>query len=100
MGVTKRVTVLARLRARRGMEEQVKRECLALVAPSRAEQGCINYDLHQSADDRTVFIFYENWESHEALERHLESQHSLQFDERTKGMLAEPEEITFWQMIS
>ncbi|MDT5059756.1 MAG: hypothetical protein QOH63_215 [Acidobacteriota bacterium] len=95
-----RVTVLARVRAKVGMEEQVKRECLALVAPSRAEQGCLNYDLHQSADDPTLFIFYENWESLEDLERHLESSHSLQFDERTEGMLAEPEEITFLEMIS
>ncbi|MDT4952203.1 MAG: hypothetical protein QOJ02_341 [Acidobacteriota bacterium] len=95
-----RVTVLARVRAKVGMEEQVKRECLTLVAPSRAEQGCLNYDLHQSADDPTLFIFYENWESLEDLERHLESSPSLQFDERTEGMLAEPEEITFLEMIS
>ena len=82
------------------MEEQVKRECLALVAPSRAEQGCINYDLHQSTDDPTLFIFYENWETFGDLERHLESPHSLRFDERTEGALAEPEEITFLKLIS
>ncbi len=95
----KRVTVTASLRAVRGMEDEVKRECLALVAPSRREQGCISYDLHQSADDATAFLFYENWESMEDLERHLESPHSLRFDERTKGMLAAPEEITFWEML-
>lgn len=96
----KKVSVTARVHARKGMEEQVRQECLALVAPSRAEKGCINYDLHQSVTDAGLFLFYENWESREDLDRHLETAHALRFDERTEGMLAEPEEITFWEMIS
>ena len=96
----KKVSVTARVRAIKGMEDEVRRECHALVAPSRAERGCINYDLHQSADDACLFLFYENWESREDLERHLATAHALRFDERTEGMLAEPEEITFWEMIS
>jgi quinol monooxygenase YgiN len=72
---------------------------LALVAPSRAEEGCINYDLHQSLADRTLFLFYENWASREALEQHLLRPHSLRFDERTEGLLAEEPEITFWEML-
>jgi quinol monooxygenase YgiN len=94
------VSVVARVRALEGMAERVREECLALVAPSRREKGCINYDLHQSADDPALFLFYENWTSREDLERHLETAHALRFDERTEGMLAEPEEITLWEMIS
>jgi quinol monooxygenase YgiN len=96
----KKISVTARVRALKGMEDEVRRECLALVAPSRAERGCINYDLHQSADDAGLFLFYENWESREDLDNHLATAHALRFDERTEGMLAEPEEITFWEMIS
>jgi quinol monooxygenase YgiN len=98
--VMKRLSVTARVRAVKGMEDEVRRACLALVAPSRREPGCINYDLHQSADEAGLFLFYENWESREDLERHLETAHAQRFDEMTKGMLAEPEEITFWEMIS
>jgi quinol monooxygenase YgiN len=96
----KKISVLARVRARPGMEREVRRACLALVEPSRAEQGCISYDLHQSADDPALFMFYENWESRGDLERHLETAHALQFDKTTNGMLAEEEEITFWEKIS
>jgi quinol monooxygenase YgiN len=95
----KKISVVARVRARKATEREVRRACLALVAPSRAEKGCINYDLHQSADDPCLFMFYENWESREDLERHLETAHALEFDETTDGMLAEPEEITFWAKI-
>nr|MBA3768043.1 antibiotic biosynthesis monooxygenase [Acidobacteriota bacterium] len=47
----KKVSVTARVRAVKGFEEQVRQECIALVAPSRRERGCINYDLHQSVTD-------------------------------------------------
>jgi len=96
----KQVTVLARVKAKPGMEEVVKKECLALVAPSRVERGCINYDLHRSAADPSTFVFYENWTSREDLDRHLGSPYAHRFDESTKGMLDGPEEITFWEMIS
>jgi quinol monooxygenase YgiN len=96
----KKLTVLAHVHAQAEALEKVKQECLALVAPSRAEEGCINYDLHQSIDDPTLFVFYENWVSREALERHLLTPHSLAFDERTSGLLAAEAEITFWEMLS
>ncbi|HEX8494344.1 MAG TPA: putative quinol monooxygenase [Pyrinomonadaceae bacterium] len=94
-----KLTVLARVYAKEDAAEKVRQECLALVAPSRAEEGCINYDLHQSVDDKTHFVFYENWVSREALDKHLEMPHSLRFDERTSGLLAQETEITFWEML-
>jgi quinol monooxygenase YgiN len=92
--------VVARVRAKPGQEAKVKRECMALVAPSRSEKGCINYDLYRAIDDPTLFIFYENWESREDIERHLEMAHCSAFDEEVEGRLAEPEEITLCEMIS
>jgi quinol monooxygenase YgiN len=96
----KRVTVLARIKAKEGMEEKVRQELLALVAPSRSEEACLNYDLHQSMDDKSLFMFYENWTSKEALDKHLMMPYLDAFDENTEEMLAEPVEITLWEMIS
>jgi quinol monooxygenase YgiN len=93
------IVVLARVRAREGFEAAVERELLSLVAPSRAEEGCINYDLHRSADDPSLFMFHETWSSREALDKHLSQPFMDAFDERTEGMLAEPEEITFWERL-
>ena len=94
------VTVLARVKAKEGMEDRVRVECLALVDPSRKDSGCISYDLHRSTNDPALFIFFENWMSRKHVEKHLEMPHSLAFDKRTNGMLAEPEEITFLEIIS
>lgn len=95
----RRIVVVARVRAREGFEAEVERELLALVAPSRAEDGCLNYDLHRSADEPSLFMFHETWSSREALEKHLSQPSMGAFDERTEGMLAEPEEITFWERL-
>ncbi|MDQ3754718.1 MAG: antibiotic biosynthesis monooxygenase [Acidobacteriota bacterium] len=82
------------------MEERVRAELLSLVTASRAERGCINYDLHQSAGDKTLFMFYENWISKEALDEHFTMPQFNGFDERIESMLVEPVEITLWEMLS
>ncbi|HEX6731862.1 MAG TPA: putative quinol monooxygenase [Pyrinomonadaceae bacterium] len=94
------VTVLARVQAKKGMEDQVRRQCLAMVAPSRADEGCIDYEVYQSTDDPTVFVFFENWLSREDVDKHLETPHSLTFDRKTEEMLTAPEEIVFLKRIS
>ena len=94
-----KVTVVARIKARPGMEEEVRKELLALVAPTTKERGCITYDLHQAADDKARFMFYENWCSREDLEEHLGKPHLISFLDKADRLLAEPVEISLWEMI-
>jgi quinol monooxygenase YgiN len=96
----KQVTVLALVKAKEGMEETVRKELMALVSPTRSEEGCVNYDLHQSAEDKSVFMFYENWDSMEDLERHRGSAHLKAFREKAGGLLAKPLEVTLFKVVS
>ena len=96
----KKVTVLARIKAKNGMEDRVRQELLSLVAPTRSESGCINYDLHQAIDDKSLFLFYENWVSKDDLDKHLEMPYLKAFMEKAEDILTEPVEITLWEMIS
>ena len=95
----KKVTVLARIRAKEGMEEKVKQEITALVSPTRSEQGCINYDLHQSIENKSLFMLYENWVSKEDLDKHLSMPYMKAFMEKAGRILAEPAEVTLWELI-
>ena len=97
--VKKTVSVLARVKAKQGMENHVRRECLELVAPSRQDKGCLGYELHQSTDDPGLFFFVESWTSKKDVENHLETPHCVAFDEKVSTMLAEPEEIIFMEQI-
>ena len=38
--------------------ELVKSELLKLIDITRAENGCINYDLHQDNENKNLFLFY------------------------------------------
>ena len=51
------VAVVAELVAKPGKEEELRRELLALVEPTRREEGCVQYDLHVSTEERGRFVF-------------------------------------------
>lgn len=70
-----RLTVIAKIVARQDCVEDVKAELLRMVAPTRQEDGCIRYDLHQDNLDQAVFIFYETWKNADCLEKHIATDH-------------------------
>ena len=96
----KKVTVLARFKAKKGMEGQLKQAIMACVAPTRAEAGCINYDLHQHADDKGDLMLYENWVSKQDLDVHLEMPYLRELKAKAGALCSEPIEITLWKMVS
>jgi len=96
----KKVTVLARFKAKEGLEEKARQEIMARVAPTRAEAGCINYDLHQSTDDKRVFMLYENWVSKEALDEQLAMPYLKSLVASADELFSEPIDIALWEMIS
>jgi quinol monooxygenase YgiN len=83
------VSVVAKLVANEGAADLVKAELLKLIVPTRLEEGCIEYHLHQDNDDPSVFIFYENWESLACLERHLDSPHYGNYVAAVEGCIVE-----------
>ena len=91
------VTVIAHIRAKPGRESRVRQVLEKLLVPTGAEAGCINYDLHQSLTDPTLFVFYENWKSEADLEAHARSVHIQSFRKLADEILAESVEITKWK---
>lgn len=95
----KTVTVTALFEAEPGKEHELKTTLLSLVAPTLKEKGCLNYDFHQSPEDPTKFLFYENWTSREELDAHLQSDHVQAALPYVKELSAKPLEIGFWEKI-
>jgi quinol monooxygenase YgiN len=73
------VTNIAFIRAKHGRSEELGRHLLDLVEPSRSEPGCINYDVHRSADDPALWFVYENWRSNDDLAAHFTLPHMQSF---------------------
>ena len=82
------VTVVATLVAQSGKETQVEALLRALVTPTRAEDGCIRYDLHRDLDNPGAFVFYETWASRAALDAHSASEHLARFAREGGPLLA------------
>ena len=69
------LTIVANIKARAYKIDLVKSELEKLIDITRAEEGCINYDLHQDNEDPAHFKFYENWQSRELWQTHMNAQH-------------------------
>ena len=69
------LTVIATIRSKKGAEENVRQQLVGLVAPTRTENGCVDYILYQDQSDPSTLMFYENWESKTDLDAHMKSPH-------------------------
>ena len=80
-----RLTIIANIFAKSDKVEFVKSELLKLIEVTRAEKGCLNYDLHQDLENPVHFMFYENWESRKLWQVHMENQHLKEYLTATEG---------------
>lgn len=83
------ITVVAKLIVKEAGVDSVKSELLKLITPTRQEEGCIEYRLHQDNENKCVFIFYENWQNSACLERHMNSAHFKSYVAAVDDLLAE-----------
>jgi quinol monooxygenase YgiN len=83
------VTVVAKVTAKTDAIESVKTELIKMLAPTRQEEGCIEYRLHQDNDNSAVFVFYENWKNIACLEQHMNSQHFQTYVAAVCDLIAE-----------
>ena len=69
------LSVVAVLVAKDGQEDLVRRALTALVAPTLAEEGCLGYELFESAAAPGTFVTQERWRTQGDLDAHLQTEH-------------------------
>lgn len=85
------LTIVATITAVKGEEDFIAKQLNSLVEPTRAEKGCIQYDLHQSNEDPAVFLFFELWESRDLWQDHMNSSHIKANGNATNGKIVNVE---------
>ena len=93
------LTIVARFRAKPGQESRLRQELQRALAPTRAEAGCISYDLHQSLSDPALFLFYENWASQAALDAHFKTPHLQAIMKLVPDLVDGRFDITKWTIV-
>ena len=83
------LTIVAHIKAKSDQTDLVKSELAKLVDITRSEDGCLQYDLHQDNENPAHFLFYENWESREQWQVHMNAAHLQAYMAATDGAVEE-----------
>ncbi len=86
--------IVASIQAKPEHIDAVAQAVKKVVAPSRAEAGNLQYDLHESLEIPGTFVFFERWLSREVLTEHEATPHFQQLvaelEGKTLGMVVTP----------
>jgi quinol monooxygenase YgiN len=72
------VIIYATLTPKPGKEAELEKLLRGMCQPSRAEAGCVMYDLYRSSNHGT-FHFFEIWKTQRDIEAHREEPHFKSF---------------------
>src|SRR5690606_5074249 len=92
--------VVAHITAKPDTVDETKKVLLGLIEPTRAEEGCVTYELLQNNADPTDLTFVEEWSGDSALDAHLATSHIQNALERFGDLLAAPPDIRRYTLIS
>ena len=95
-----KIRVVARVAALPDTVEEVNSVLMALIEPTRQEQGCIQYELQQNLANPADFVFVEEWESEASLNTHLNTLHLKEAVDRISRLTAEPPEISRYRLLA
>ncbi|NJK36601.1 MAG: antibiotic biosynthesis monooxygenase [Oscillatoriales cyanobacterium RM1_1_9] len=93
------LTIIARIKAKTGLEARMRQDLLSLLMPTQAESGCLTFDLLQDINDPTIFVLYENWRDQAAVDDHFQQPYVKQVLQAYEETLAEPIEVLYLRKI-
>ena len=85
--------VIARIKARPEKIDEMRALLSGLVGPTRAEPGCLRYELLHNLTDPADFTFVEEWADDAALESHFNTAHVRGALARFQELAAEPMDL-------
>ena len=88
-----RLVVIINTQPGRGSDQLAAFEKLAPLV--RAEQGCIQYDIHPVGGNSDSFVLIEKWASKEALDAHDLAPHMLEAAKHNPTFRAGPATVLF-----
>jgi quinol monooxygenase YgiN len=86
--------IFARFHARPGNESAVAEALCDVLAPSRAEPGCLSIHAFRSTRDPQLFYIHSQWTSEAAFDTHAGLPHTVRFIERVEPLIDHPLEVT------
>lgn len=80
-------------------KEQAVREVLEeVLTHSRQEEGCIQYDVHQSLENTHQFLIYEIWVNEDEIHKHIDTEHYQNYRKNIEPLI-ESRNVQKWSLI-
>nr|TMK24737.1 MAG: antibiotic biosynthesis monooxygenase [Actinomycetota bacterium] len=89
------IVVIGRVVTDAARREDLKRIGQTVARASRAEEGCLSYRVYEDTEVENEFVFVEEWESQEALERHFGTSHIADFMRAIPATLVALPDVNF-----
>jgi quinol monooxygenase YgiN len=94
------IVVVGRVRTDESKREALVRIGQAVAVASRAEAGCISYRLYEDTELENEFVFVEEWESSEALQKHFAAAHVAELMQAIPSTIVAPPDVKFHTIAS
>ena len=79
--------------------EKMKAIIDSVYEESLKEKGCLEYRWYQSDKNPADFLLFMTWESKEAFEEHVRTEHVSDAEKELKGILRKPYEDIGWKFL-
>jgi quinol monooxygenase YgiN len=86
--------IIARFHARPGRESDVAAAIHTISVPTRAEPGCIGYQVVRSTRDPALFFIHSRWKDEAAFDHHATLPHTVRFLEAVQPLIDHPLDVT------
>lgn len=93
------ISIVVFIKAKQETKQRVKDQLLHMVEMTNKEEGNVNYDLHVSSSDDSMFIIYENWKDQAALDYHMNQSYLKDFLSKENEQLEKPIDGTICNII-
>ncbi len=87
------IFIFARFHAQPGNAGAVAETLLEVLAPTRAEPGCLRAHAFRSVRDPQLFFIHSQWKDEAAFELHIGLPHTVWFIERIAPLLDHPLDV-------
>ena len=94
------IVVVGRVRTDADRRADLVRIGQAIARTSRGEDGCLGYRMYEDSEAENEFVFVEEWESQEALQRHFGMPHVAEFMRAIPAAIVGPPDVRFHTVAS
>lgn len=88
------VFVFAKITPKKEFFELAKSELLEMSKPTHEEEGCIKFDIHESACGSYIYL-YEEWLNKDVLQNHHNEEHTKIVASKFEHWLDAPTDVSF-----